>query len=72
MALGSRGEAFQRVASALLLDRSDKPLRIGSTPYPDEVFVIQTMRHLTDPVVGILRANSVLICDRDRKWSVPV
>jgi hypothetical protein len=45
---------------------------LGSTPYPDELFVIQTMRHLTDPVEGILRAHSVLICDRDRKWSVAV
>ena len=25
---------------------------LGSTPYPDEEFVIQTMRHLTDPVEG--------------------
>ena len=30
------------------------------------------MRHLTDPVEGILGADSVLICDRDRKWSVAV
>jgi len=45
---------------------------LGSTPYPDEAFVIQTMRHLTDPVDGLLHAPSVLICDRDRKWSVAV
>jgi len=45
---------------------------LGSTPYPDEEFVIQTMRHLTDPVEGVLRTPSVLICDRDRKWSVAV
>jgi len=45
---------------------------LGSTPHPDEEFVIQTMRHLTDPVEGILRTASVLICDRDRKWSVAV
>jgi hypothetical protein len=45
---------------------------LGSTPYPDEAFVIQTMRHLTDPVEGILRTRSILICDRDRKWSVAV
>ena len=30
------------------------------------------MRHLTDPVEGNRRAHSVLICDRDRKWSVAV
>jgi putative transposase len=45
---------------------------LGSTPYPGEEFVIQTMRHLTDPVEGILRTRSILICDRDRKWSVAV
>lgn len=45
---------------------------LGSTPYPDEEFVIQTMRHLTDPVEGVLRTRSILICDRDRKWSVAV
>jgi len=45
---------------------------LGSTPYPDEAFVIQTMRRLTDPVEGCLRTPSVLICDRDRKWSVAV
>ncbi len=41
---------------------------LGSTPHPDEAFIVQTMRHLTD-VDGVLRAGSVLICDRDRKWS---
>jgi hypothetical protein len=45
---------------------------LGSTPYPDEEFVIQTMRHLADPVEGIRRTRSILICDRDRKWSVAV
>jgi transposase InsO family protein len=45
---------------------------LGSTPYPDEEFVIQTMRHLTDPVESVLRTPSILICDRDRKWSIAV
>ena len=51
---------------------------LGSTPYPDEEFVIQTMRHLTDPVErvirveGVIRTRSILICDRDRKWCVAV
>jgi hypothetical protein len=42
---------------------------LGSTPYADEAFVIQTMRHLTDPVEGILRTRSILIataCLRSR------
>jgi transposase InsO family protein len=45
---------------------------LGSTPRPDEAFVVQTMRHLTDEVDGVLRGNRVLICDRDRKWSAAV
>lgn len=40
----------------------------GSTPYPDEAFLLQAMRHWTNAVDGILADGSVLICDRDRKW----
>jgi putative transposase len=42
---------------------------VGSTPHPDEAFMLQAMRHLTDDVDGVLHRCSVLICDRDRKWS---
>jgi putative transposase len=45
---------------------------LGSTPQPDEGFIIQTMRLLTDDVDGVLRRNRLLICDRDRKWSAAV
>ena len=45
---------------------------LGSTTQPDEAFVIQTMRHLTADVDGVLRGNHLLICDRDRKWSAAV
>jgi putative transposase len=45
---------------------------LGSTSHPDEAFVLQTMRHLTNDVDGILRGNRILICDRDRKWSAAV
>ena len=38
---------------------------LGSTPDPDEAFVVQTMRHLTDDVDGLLRGDRLLICDRD-------
>ena len=41
----------------------------GSTRYPDEAFVVQAMRHLTDGFDGVLGRGRVLICDRDRKWS---
>jgi hypothetical protein len=42
---------------------------IGSTPHPDEPFMLQAIRNLTNKVDGVLRPDSVLICDRDRKWS---
>jgi transposase InsO family protein len=45
---------------------------LGSTPYPDETFVIQTMRQLTNEIDGALGENRLLICDRDRKWSAAV
>jgi hypothetical protein len=41
----------------------------GSTPYPDEAFVVQAMRGLANAIDGILQDGCVLICDRDRKWS---
>ena len=42
---------------------------VGSTPHPDEAFVVQAMRHLTDGVEDVLGPGRVLICDRDPKWS---
>jgi putative transposase len=42
---------------------------LGSTPHPNEAFIVQTMRRLTEDVHGGLDANRVLICDRDGKWS---
>ena len=40
---------------------------VGATRYPDEAFVLQAMRHLTDGVDGVLTSGRVLICDRDPK-----
>jgi transposase InsO family protein len=41
----------------------------GSTPYPDEAFVVQALRDLANAIDGVLVDGCVLICDRDRKWS---
>ena len=41
----------------------------GSTPFPDEAFVLQGMRGLSNAIDGVLAGGCVLICDRDRKWS---
>jgi putative transposase len=42
---------------------------IGSTPHPDEAFVIQCLRHVTSDADGLLRDGRILICDRDPNWS---
>ena len=42
---------------------------LGSTPYPDEAFVMQTLRQVTGFGMGIVRDGRILICDRDPKWS---
>ena len=42
---------------------------VGPTRCPDETFVVQAMRHLTDDIDGVLGCGRVLICDRDRNWS---
>jgi hypothetical protein len=41
---------------------------LGSTPYPDEAFVIQCLRPVTSEPDALLR-EGVLVCDRDPKWS---
>jgi Integrase core domain len=40
----------------------------GSTPHPDEAFMLQICRNLTH-ADGLLDEPRFLICDRDRKWS---
>jgi putative transposase len=42
---------------------------LGATQYPDEAFVLQVRRGLTDGVDSVTGAGRVLICDRDPKWS---
>ena len=39
---------------------------LGSTPHPEALFMQQVVRTLTMAEAGVL---SVVICDRDRKWS---
>jgi transposase InsO family protein len=42
---------------------------VGSTPFPNDVFMSQVGRTLTEADEGILVGHRVLLCDRDRKWS---
>ena len=45
---------------------------VGSTPHPDAPFMSQVSRTLTAADTGLMRDHTVLICDRDRKWSEDV
>jgi transposase InsO family protein len=45
---------------------------VGSTPNPDDAFMLQIVRQLTDASDGALNGPRVLICDRDQKWSTAV
>jgi transposase InsO family protein len=44
---------------------------VGSTPHPDEAFMLQIMRELTSRD-GMLGGKRLFLCDRDRKWSLAV
>jgi putative transposase len=41
----------------------------GITPNPNEAFMAQVARNLTDSASGFLRSHRVLICDRDTKYT---
>jgi transposase InsO family protein len=45
---------------------------VGSTPYPDEPFMLQIVRQVTDASDGVLDGQRFFICDRDARWSVGV
>ena len=45
---------------------------VGSTPNPNEAFMRQMVRAVTDASDRVLGDRRILICDRDRKWSTDV
>ena len=54
--------------SEFVIDLASRRVQIvGSTPYPNDLFMCQVGRTLTG-TDGLLRDHRVLICDRDRKW----
>jgi hypothetical protein len=54
---------------AFLLDVQSRRIQvIGCTPYPNEAFVIQCLRHATGET-GLLSDGRLLLCDRDPRWS---
>jgi transposase InsO family protein len=57
---------------AFLLEVQSRQIQvIGCTPYPNEAFVIQCLRHATGDT-GLLSDGRLLLCDRDPKWSTAV
>ena len=59
--------------TVLVIELHSRQVRVcGATRYPDEAFVLQAMRELTDAVDGVIGPGRVLICDRDPKWSSAV
>jgi putative transposase len=56
--------------TVFVIDLASRRVQIlGSTPHPDELFMQQIVRTLTMAESGVVSAPSVLICDRDQKWS---
>ena len=59
--------------TVFVIDLASRGVQIvGSTPYPDALFMRQVSRTLTAADIGLLRDHTVLICDRDRTWSEDV
>jgi putative transposase len=63
----TRGLVAYRTAFVIAL-HSRRVHVLGTTPYPDEAFVMQTLRQVTGDGTGIVRDGFVVICDRDPKW----
>ena len=56
--------------TVLVIDLASRRVQIvGSTPFPNELFMRQVGRTLTMSDEGLLRQHRVLMWDRDRKWS---
>jgi putative transposase len=59
--------------TVFVIDLASRQVQIlGSTPYPDSLFIQQVARTLTIGEGGEVPLPRVLICDRDRKWSIDV
>ena len=59
--------------TVVVIDLASRRVQIiGLTPHPDEAFMRQVGRTLTAADDGMLVGDRMLICDRDRKWSLSV
>ncbi len=60
---------LQTYYTAFVIELHSRRVQIlGSTPSPDDAFVVQAFRGLIGES-EVLRAGRLLICDRDPKWS---
>jgi transposase InsO family protein len=56
--------------TVFVIDLASRRVQIlGSTPFPDALFMQQVVRTLTMVEAGVPSQPRLLICDRDRKWS---
>src|SRR6267142_6044723 len=59
--------------TVFVIDLASRRVQIvGSTPFPNDLFMQQVSRTLIAAEDGLLLDHRVLICDRDSKWSAPV
>jgi putative transposase len=59
--------------TVFVIDLASRRARIlGSTPFPNDLFMRQVVRTLTAAGEGPLLDRCALICDRDTKWNAPV
>jgi len=59
--------------TVFVIDLASRRVRIlGSTPFPNDLFMRQVVRTLTAVQEGPVDLHQVLLCDRDTKWSAPV
>jgi putative transposase len=59
--------------TVFVIDLASRRVRIlGSTPFPNDLFMGQVVRTLAVEGEGPLIGPRALICDRDAKWSAPV
>ena len=59
--------------TVFVIDLASRRVQIlGSTPFPNDLFMRQMVRTMTAADDGLLVPHRLLICDRDTKWSAPV
>jgi len=59
--------------TAFVIELQSRRVRVlGSTPFPNEAFVIQCFRGVMSEPDTLLRKGRIFVCDHDPKWSTAV